>query len=337
MLNIDPVGLRNLTRALRDQDNDPSFDRCNVSSDPCQQSSIEAHAVPRVALRLIARDKKVYSNHPHPPQNPLAYVNQNPLSERSIDQFSVGRWACQTHDRLFDPIDSNNIDFGNSRNLFLIIYRITLRMTHLLMRTVGRYVFPIMDPETPTPEGLSKDFAEETRKFIIEGTFNVMRLFTIQGKMQRFMSEEDYYKLDYSVLAWNTEPTIAGAGIFWCDGPSGKSTWSGSCTLLPCWYVVLPQIYGQAIITACPVGFRKYAHDLNRVAVGMNLRESKMDNGWTNIANLELLKSVVDLAVKPDTFESLRNEQTKALQAYLRTRSITSPHHWQLPNLLKLR
>ena len=334
MLNIDRLGLRNLTRALRDQDEDSSFDRCNVSNYNCKQPTIDAHALPRTALKLIARDNKVYSNHPHPPQNPLAFVKQNPLSLRSIASCSVGRWTCKTHDQIFEPIDSTNIDLRNPRNLFLTIHRVTLRMTHLLNRTVSRYVFSIMDPETPVPEGLSEAFVDDSKDFVRSGTFNAMKLFAVQAKMQYFLSKEDYYKLDYGVFSWETEPTIAAAGISWCDGPLGKSTWSGSATLLPCWLVVLPQVYGQAIVTACPVGFRKYSLEINKVAAGMKLREGNIRNDWAEYANHVLMNTAVDLAIAPVSFESAEVRQTNALQNFLRKRSVEEAHGLHLPNFL---
>ena len=337
MLNIDREGLRNLTRALRDQDEDSSFDRCNVSNDNCKRPTIDAHALPRTALKLIARDNKVYSNHPHPPQNPLAFVKQNPLSLRSIASCSVGRWTCKTHDQIFEPIDCNNIDLRNPRNLFLTIHRVTLRMTHLWIRTVSRYVFPIMDPETPMPEGLSEAFVDDSKEFVRRGTFNAIRLFDVQAKMQYFLSKGDYYKLDYGVFSWEAEPTIAAAGISWCDGPSGKSTWSGRATLLPCWFVVLPQVYGQAIVTACPVGFRKYSPEINKVASGMKLREGNIRNDWAEYANHVLMNTAVDLAIAPASFESAEVKQTNALQDFLRQRSVEEAHGLNLPNFLKSR
>ncbi len=315
----------------------PSFDSCNVSNDNCKQPTIDAHALPRTALKLIARDNKVYSNHPHPPQNPLAFVKQNPLSLRSIASCSVGRWSCKTHDQILEPIDCNNIDLRNPRNLFLTIHRVTLRMTHYWIRAVSRYVFATMDPETSMLEGLSEAFVDDSKDFVRRGTFNAIRLFEVQAKMQYFLSKGDYYKLDYGVFSWEAEPTIAAAGISWCDGPSGKSTWSGSAILLPCWFVVLPQVYGQAIVTACPVGFRKYSPEINKVASGMKLREGNIRNDWAEYANHVLMNTADDLAIAPASFESAEVKQTNALQDFLRQRSAEEAHRLQLPNFLKPR
>lgn len=336
MLNIDRVGMKNLNKALSEQVKARAFDRCSVGGERCEQPPIKAHAVPQSVLKLIARNNKVYANNPNPPQNPVAFINQDPLSERSIKQFSVGRWACGDHDRIFNSIDSRSIDLRCTRNLFLILYRITLRSTQLALRTVGKVVFPMLDPETPTPEGISEDVAEQMKQFVRESTLTVMRLFGIKVKMDRFWRNKEYHKLDYRIVTWETEPVVAGAGIVWSDGPPGKFAWSGSATQLPCWLVILPQEYGQALITACPVGFRQYAHEINGILRGRDYRANSIDNEWTNRVNIALLKSVFDLAIRPDVFQSLTDQQTRELQTYLRSRSISTPDALQLPNLLEV-
>ena len=265
MLNIDRVGMRNLNKALSEQDEAGSFDRCSVGSERCKQPPIKAHAVPRSALKLIAQSNKVYATNANPPQNPLAFYNQDPLSERSIEQFSVGKWACGHHDQIFNPIDSNNIDLHLKSNLFLIIYRITLRATQLALRTVGRIAIPMLDPAVPTPKGISEDGAEELRQFAFNATPAVARLFSIKAAMDRFWRNKDYHRLDYRVITWKTKPVMAGAGIIWNDGPPGRLTWSGNTACLPGWLIILPQKYGQAIITACPKGFSKYANEINGI------------------------------------------------------------------------
>ncbi len=336
MLNIDRVGMKSLSKTLSEQDEARSFDRCSVGGARCQQSPIKAHAVPRSALKLIARSNKVYATNADPPQNPLAFINQDPLSERSIEKFSVGKWACGHHDRIFNPIDSNSINLRLKRNLFLIVYRTTLRVTQLALRTVGRIAFPMVNPSVPIPKGISEDYAEELRQFVINSTPVVAHLFRIKAAMDRFWRNREYYRLDYRVITWETEPVMAGAGILWNDGPPGKSAWSGSAAQLPGWLVILPQKYGQAIITACPDGFSEYAHEINGVTEGKGYRATGIDDDWTRRINITALKFVSDLAIQPDVFQSLTDQQALELQSYLASRTISTPDDWQLPNLLKV-
>ena len=336
-LNIDREGMKNLNRALREQDEARSFDRCSVGGEGCQQPAIKAHAVPRSALKLIAQRNKVYATNANPPQNPLAFINQDPLSERSIEQFTVGKWACRNHDLIFNSIDSNSINLRCTRNLFLIVYRTTLRAAQLALRTVGRIAVPMVDPVVPTPKGISEDDAEKLRQFAIVGTFVVAHLFRIKAAMDRFWRKKEYHRLDYRVTTWETKPVMAGAGILWNDGPPGKLAWSGSAARLPGWLVILPQKYGQAIITACPDGFSEYAHEINGVTEGKGFRATGIENDWTSRINITALKFVSDLAIQPDVFQSLTDKQTLELQSYLASRTISTPDDWQLPNLLKVR
>ena len=239
--------MKNLNKTLSEQDETGSFDRCSVGSEGCKQPPIKAHAVPRSALKLIAQSNKVYATNVNPPQNPLAFYNQDPLSERSIEQFSVGKWACGHHDQIFNPIDSNNIDLHLKSNLFLIVYRLTLRATQLALRTVGR-LSPMLDPTIPTPKGISEDEAEKLRQYVTDTTPIVAHLFFIKVSMDKFWKNKEYHRLDYRVITWKTKPVMAGAGIIWNDGPPGKLTWSGNTACLPSWLIILPQKYGQAII-----------------------------------------------------------------------------------------
>lgn len=335
MLNIDRVGMKNLNKTLSEQDETGSFDRCSVGSEGCKQPPIKAHAVPRSALKLIAQSNKVYATNANPPQNPLAFYNQDPLSERSIEQFSVGKWACGHHDQIFNPIDSNNIDLHLKSNLFLIVYRLTLRATQLALRTVGR-LSPMLDPTIPTPKGISEDEAEKLRQYVTDTTPIVAHLFFIKVSMDKFWKNKEYHRLDYRVITWKTKPVMAGAGIIWNDGPPGKLTWSGNTACLPSWLIILPQKYGQAIITACPKGFSKYANEINGITEGKGYRATDIDDDWTSRINIKILQSINDLAIAPDVFQALTEQQALALQSYLATRTISTPDDWQLPNLLKV-
>ena len=120
------TGLRSLRQVLQERDAQRAFDRCIVGGEGCKNPSIEAHSIPMACLQLIANRNSVFASCAVPPPDPVTYHYLKPLARRSISTFSVSRWSCEGHDRLFAPVDSKNIDLQDRRNLFLLVYRTTL-------------------------------------------------------------------------------------------------------------------------------------------------------------------------------------------------------------------
>ena len=69
----------------------------------------------------------------------------------------------------------------------------------------------------------------------------------------------------------------------------------------------------------------------------MKLREGNIRNDWAEYANHVLMNTAVDLAIAPAGFESAEVRQTRALQDFLRKRSVEEAHGVHLPNFLKPR
>ena len=327
--------MRNLTRALREQDEAGAFDRCIVAGESCQEPVIKAHGIPRAVLRLIARDKKIVGNSSNPPQSPKAYVSQPVLSLRSVEQFGAGRWACESHDRLFEPIDSVDIDLDCKRNLFLVVYRTTLRATQLAMRTVGRIVFPLVDPATPEPQGVDPELARSMKEFAENATPQVISLWAVKLAMDRQLGEGDYDQLDYEIGRVNTTPSVASAGVLFYDGPRIRRMGTGGRQQVPGWYVVLPQKHGHSIVAACPRGFRRFVEPMTFARRGGTRRPWRRQKSGTSYATKLAFKTALDLAVSPGAFEAFRAEEVAALQAYMAQRSVTEPDDWPLPEVVK--
>ena len=322
MLNTDSTAMRNLSKALREQDDSGSFDRCTVGSYRCHEPPIKAHAIPRSALKLTARSNKVYATNANPPATPIEFFHQDPLSERSIEQFSAGKWTCRHHDRMFDPIDSRDIDVRDRRNLFLIVYRTTLRLTQFALRAVGRVVSTMIDPGTPIPEGIGVSDVEHMTRFAIESTPAVASLLLAKVRLDTFLRTNEYHRLDYRVVAWETRPAMASLGIQWDNGN-------------PVWVVVLPQTHRQVFISARFEGFGA-AHPIDGSPEGKIHRSGDVDDEWTKRINISVLKSAADLAIHPAVYEGLEDHQALRLQAYLGSRSISPPTDvLDLPNLLR--
>ena len=322
MLDTNSTGMRNLSNALREQDDSSLFDRCTVGSHRCRQPAINAHAIPRSALKLIARNNKIYATNANPPATPIEFFHQDPLTERSLEQFCVGKWTCRHHDQVFDPIDSRDIDLRDRRNLFLIVYRATSRLTQFALRAVGRVVSTMIDPGTPIPEGIGASDVEHLRRVAIKSTPAVARLFGIKVSLDALLERSAYDRLDYRVVAWETRPAMAGLGIQW-----NKDN--------PVWMVVLPQTHRQVFISACFEG-SEASHPIDEDPEGRTYTLADVDDEMTKLINTKVLESAVDLAIHPIVYEGLEDHRALRLQTYLGARSI-SPRTdvLDLPNLLR--
>lgn len=58
---LEPSAIRNLHRAMKTEDRRHSFDRCTIGAQDCKRQPVDAHAIPKCTLRLIARNSKVYA------------------------------------------------------------------------------------------------------------------------------------------------------------------------------------------------------------------------------------------------------------------------------------
>ena len=226
-------GFRNLSRSFRTIDASRSFDRCYVGSEPCTSRAIQGHAIAKSVLELIAdENRQIVGSPDDPPRDPIAWSHQPFLAERSINKFSLGRWSCAAHDSLFSPIDKKNADLQNTRNLFLSIYRVTLRVYHYLLRVVGRLVFTALDPAT-RPEGLPRRAQEDMAQLARTGTPTVIRTMTLLQRMSGSLEEGRYDEIEFRVAKWNTKPRLAASGMVWLDGPVDSEYATGSPSQIP--------------------------------------------------------------------------------------------------------
>ena len=177
-------GLRNVHRSLKEIDQQRSFDRCSVGQEGCKRPSIDAHCISIASLELIAdQENKVIASYAVPPRDPYSYQFSKPLAERSIRSFSVGRWSCDKHDRIFAPLDSKHIALDDKRNLFLAIYRTTLRATQLGLRTVERIAIPMLGPATQALSEVPEPYLQYMQRFATDGTLTMIRIQHLKWKV----------------------------------------------------------------------------------------------------------------------------------------------------------
>ena len=331
-------GLKALNNAMKTQDDEGSFERCYVDLS-CGKSPIKAHGIPVTALELISSPSKmVRATLVPPPSNIVAFQASDPLVERSIHTFSVGRWACHDHDELFAPIDSKSIDVESERNLFLVVCRVALRALQVALRTGGRMVFSLLEPNAQQEfSGLPRRFLEGSQRTAIEMTYSAMDLFGLGIQMRRILETESYHELSYRVALLESKPTMASAAIKWFDNLGKGRIWNHEyigTSMIPGWMVILPQEHGHTIITASPIGQDRYLGDLHRNMPEAYEGITTKARNWRKRMSKKALGMTFDLAVSSGKYDSLTKDKQCQLQHYLRTRLSQPTNGWQLPNLL---
>ena len=156
--------LKLLANEIEKIDDREDFNKCYVGKE-CQDSSINAHAISKAALEIISSDsKKIIATPNNAFYNPLSHYKGKMLDYRSIENFSSGNFSCFEHDKTFNNIDGRNIDMRNQKNLFLIIYRSTLRAMQLILRQGYRLSMAVLDGKKQWKSKASNDEIDQMKK-----------------------------------------------------------------------------------------------------------------------------------------------------------------------------
>ena len=331
-------GLRNLSGSMSAMDAERSFDRCSVGGESCKQPSIKAHCLPRTVLNLITNDeKKVIGVDAEPPRTPGHWIEGEPLGERSISNFNVGQWACAEHDRQFSSVDSTCIDAQDDRNLFLMVYRTTTYLTQKAVRAASRLAIPILDPAVDTPEGFPEHIRGNLEEKARIMSLMAMRTMYLKWSADKLLNRKAYDEIEYRVSMWESVPTMAATGMRWVEGAGNGVEWYGEKSIIPVWLILLPQEYGQIIITASPKGMGAY---LNNIHEGMrkgNRAIVKKGNNWTRLMCRKVLENAAVVAISHDRFFQTSYAERDNLQTYLFGRTLSDVSKLKLPNLLNIR
>ena len=102
-----------------------SFGKCLVD-EQCTEKAIKAHSMSRALLLTIADEGEVII-----PEHELKYPGDleviPPFRPEVISKASTGRFACDKHDKVFNPIDTLPMDFKDPTILNLLFYRAVLK------------------------------------------------------------------------------------------------------------------------------------------------------------------------------------------------------------------
>ena len=124
----------------------------------------------------------------------------------------------------------------------------------------------------------------------------------------------------------------------WLEGPGNDLYWGGENSSIPAWVVVLPQGYGQAVITASIRGMDNFTSKIHEGLPKTNKGLGKRSKFWTRTISNKLLDSAIDIAISTKRFERLDVRERQAVQEYLHARSMyKSARSRRLPNLANAR
>ena len=329
---------RSLGEALGERDKNAGFDRCMVGGESCGESAIRAHCIPETVLELIMNgSREVVAAHSQPPKTAVQWLHEYPLKTMSISRFNAARWACRPHDDTFRSLDTKRLEALTDSNLFLMVYKITVYLTHRLLHTGERLATPILDPDTATPERLSQRSEEYLKEIVRIMTFSAVRVCWTKWAMDKFLRNEEYDKLEYRASYWKTTPTMAAVGMKLVEGPGTIGTWYGQNSLNPVWMALLPQEYGQLMITASPRGAGPYARNIHE-GVSKNREEYVGgDDAWTRLMCHKVLTSATDVAISEERIQQLNGHGRDRLREFLLLRNVADARQLEYPNVLNTR
>ena len=338
LLSESRTAKTSLGQALDERDKKAAFDRCMVGGDSCEESSIRAHCIPETTLELIMnKSRQVMAAQSQPPKTAMQWLHEDALKPMPIGRFNAARWACRPHDDTFRSLDTKRLEALTDHNLFLMVYKTTVYLTHRLLHAGERLAMPMLDPATATPQGLSLETEEYLKEIVRSMTFSAVRICWIKWKMDKMLENEEYSKIEYRASYWKTAPTMAAVGMKLVEGPGTLDAWYGENSLIPVWMALLPQEHGQIIITASPRGTRTYTRIIHE-GVSKNREEYVGgEDAWTRLMCRKVLTSATDIAISEERFMQMDAHERNRLQEFLLLRNVVDAHELEFPNVLNMR
>ena len=329
---------RALAKALDAMDRKASFDRCHLGEQPCKQPAIKAHCVPKTTLRLIAdQDQKVFGIDSRAPKAPDHWFARAPLGNHYISSFGTGYWACAEHDALFSPIDDVNIDVSDERNLFLICYKVLAYSTQRVLHTASRLAIPMLDPAVPTPSGFPKHIEAGLERAAVRMSENAMRTFLMKSRFDKLWRSQSFGEIEYRTALWRTTPSMAAIGMHMGASHHNPYGQGELTTVSPEWLVLLPQSYGQLLLTASMRSADIVSSGLHEGMPKKGIEIGTRGNSWTRLQCMKVYEYASDIAISHDVVASASPKQMRNLQNYMFTKSRSGSPKGKMPNLLSVR
>ena len=236
-------------------------------TEPCEGKIGRRHAIARRHLKLIAERTDggtiIRANKEHKTFMESSRELED-LQLVSVSEFSAGRWACDTHDKIFAGIDAPCIDLSKPENLFKAVYRVVVRQTHLMLsRWNAIFMATQMEEgwERFKETAFSTPISDEKAASAWEEWRDVAH--AVMGKMldlKRRLASEEWNSLEYRAFLLESRPTVAAWGCLMIHLRR-----NGHRHIELGYMIVIPQHDGHAIITACETGVRCLLPDIVRI------------------------------------------------------------------------
>ena len=274
-----------------------------------------------------------------PPKNPAQWINDIHFKDRSVRSFSASAWACETHDKKFNLVDSKGIDVSNGDHVFLLVYKMIAYFTQRALHSSERIAIPALDPTFGAldefPDHAKQGFKEAARTM----SYSALRVLNIKWKMDLMLNGKMPREIVYRTAKWETMPTMAAAGMKFLPGPADRVEWYGENSHIPVWIMLLPQSHGQTMVSAFPAGTEKFVRVMYEGLSEDHDRILKKGNGWTRMICAKIMDHTSDIAVSHERFFQTTYNERDRLQEYIFTRNIEEnrKRRRELPNLLNIR
>ena len=235
LLSESRTAKKDLGKTLNQRDENASFDRCMVGGENCTNPAIRAHCIPETALELLMdKSREVTAQHSKPPNTPFQWLNEGPLKPMTIGKFNASKWTCRKHDDMFCALDTKHFDAFAERNMFLLIYKITVYLCQRVLHAGERLATPLIDPATDTPQELSEATKDYVREVVQAMTYSAARTINMKWEMDKMLIDHLYDKIEYRAAMWQTTPTMAAVGMVSVPGPGDRTEWFGGELIHPC-------------------------------------------------------------------------------------------------------
>ena len=246
----------------------------DIQTSDCSGEIGQRHAISRRHLRIIADNKNMIRAIKEIGAFDNCLEQYESMQLVPISQFSAGKWLCQKHDQMFAGLDTELIDLSNPENLFKAVYRVVLRQNLL---SFARWQAHWVNTQSEEDWTRFKESAfighvsdEEASKAVNEWCSVARTIYSKADDLGKRLRMKAWDSLKCRAFMLKSQPAVAGWGcqIMKFDPSRLKSedTQQGWKDFLELGYmIVIPQIYGHAIITACETIDRFRVPEIERI------------------------------------------------------------------------
>lgn len=289
-----------------------TYNKC-LFADGCPERPIQAHSVSRAILSTIQQDGNVIQPGTRMIKDdagrslPDVRFNSAPIT-----LASTGRFACETHDKEFQIIDTPFMDFDNAKVLDLLFFRAMLMEAWTLLRTLkGITHLERQKGQIPTPPSIR----HHIRLKAVLDTVNRLKPFISKVNYPSSISPVEHIvrpvKSNHPFVAGSSAGSGLTRGFYTLTGRElsmhDVHAFTGKVPNVSWSFTVIPQAKNHIVVASL----------LKGSGVGDYFSHLKNLNGreLTAAISSELICFCENWFLSPKVWESYRDTKRKAIKA----------------------